>query len=214
MAEIPKWNLRGDWFDTCKCSIPCPCYFAQPPTEGDCEGILAWHIQVGKFGQVVLDDLNVMAVGSFQGNIWERKSKATMGMFLDERADAQQREALQVIFGGRAGGWPGVFANFIGEVRGIEFVRIEFDIAKDLAYWRAEIPGKLLASGEALTGPTTRPGERVQVHNPPGAEVGPGAVATQGKVIADNAHCFGFQWKRTGRSSKHMGFNWSGPDAA
>lgn len=30
----------GDWFDTCKCSIPCPCTVAQPPTTGDCDGIL------------------------------------------------------------------------------------------------------------------------------------------------------------------------------
>jgi hypothetical protein len=214
MAEIPKWSVKGDWFDTCKCAIPCPCYFAQPPTDGNCDGILAWHIREGKYGQVPLDGLNVMAVGAFEGNIWEGKTKATMGIFLDERADERQREALQMIFGGRAGGWPGVFANFIGEVRGIEFARIEFGVADDLAHWRAEIPGKLLASGEALTGPTTLPGQRVQVHNPPGAEVGPGAVATQGKATADNAQAFGFKWERAGRSSKHMGFNWSGPDAA
>jgi hypothetical protein len=118
MAEIPKWSVQGDWFDTCKCAIPCPCYFAQPPTHGDCDGILAWHIREGKYGQVLLDGLNVMAVGAFEGNIWEGKTKASMGIFLDERADERQREALQMIFGGRAGGWPGVFANFIGGYAG------------------------------------------------------------------------------------------------
>ncbi|MBI4446114.1 MAG: DUF1326 domain-containing protein [Acidobacteria bacterium] len=214
MAEVPKWELKGDWFDTCKCAIPCPCYFAQPPTYGDCEGILAWHIRQGKYGNVSLDGLNVVAVGAFQGNIWAGETKAAMGMFLDERADERQREALQMIFGGRAGGWPGVFANFIGEVRGIEYARIDFEVADDLAHWRAEIPGKLLAAGEALMGPTTLAGQRVQVHNPPGAEVGPGAIATQGKASADNAQAFGFKWERTGRSSKHMGFDWSGPDSA
>lgn len=212
MAEIAKWSVNGDWFDTCKCAIPCPCYFAQPPTSGDCEGVLAWHIRQGNYGQVPLGGLNVLAVGAFAGNIWEGKTKATMGIFIDERADTGQRDALQMIFGGRAGGWPGVFANFIGEVRGIEYARIEFEVADDLGYWRAEIPGVVLASGEALTGPTTLPGQRVQVHNPPGAEVGPGAIATQGKATADRAQAFGFKWDRTGRSSKHMHFNWSGPD--
>jgi hypothetical protein len=43
MPEVPRWHIAGDWFDTCKCSIPCPCTFAQPPTTGDCEGILAWN---------------------------------------------------------------------------------------------------------------------------------------------------------------------------
>jgi len=212
MPEIPKWGIEGDWFDTCKCAIPCPCYFAQPPTSGDCNGVLAWHIRAGNYGRISLGGMNILAVGAFEGNIWEG-AKATMGMFIDERADAPQREALQMIFGGRAGGWPGVFAKFIGEVRGIEYARIEFDVANDLASWRAEIPGSVLASAEALTGPTTLPGQRVQVHNPPGSEVGPGGIATQGKATADRVEAFGFKWERTGRSSKHIGFNWSGPDA-
>jgi hypothetical protein len=25
MAEVPQWRVRGDWFDICKCNIPCPC---------------------------------------------------------------------------------------------------------------------------------------------------------------------------------------------
>ena len=213
MTDVPKWNLKGDWFDTCKCTIPCPCTFAQPPSSGDCEGILAWHVRTGKYGDVPLEGLNVMAAGAFDGNIWAG-AKATMGIFIDERADERQRGALQMIFGGRAGGWPGVFANFVGEVRGVTFARIEFEVADDLAFWRAEVPGMLVASAEALTGPTALPGQRVQLHNPCGSEVGPGGIATWGKSTADKANAFGFKWERTGRSSKHIGFDWSGPDAA
>jgi hypothetical protein len=29
---IPNWKASGDWFDVCKCKIPCPCEFAQEPT--------------------------------------------------------------------------------------------------------------------------------------------------------------------------------------
>jgi hypothetical protein len=47
MADVPRWHVTGDWFDTCNCSIPCPCTFAQPPTTCDCEGIVAWHIRRG-----------------------------------------------------------------------------------------------------------------------------------------------------------------------
>jgi hypothetical protein len=212
MADIPDWHVKGDWFDTCKCNIPCPCTFAQPPTTGDCEGILAWHIRNGHYGDVQLDGLSVMALGSFPGNIWEGKTKASMAIFIDERADERQREALQLIFGGRVGGWPGTFANFIGEVRGLEFARINFHVDDDLASWRAEIPGKCTSSAEALGGPTTPPGKRVQVHNAGGSETGPGGVATYGKAITDRADAFGFKWDRTGYSSKHIPFDWSGPD--
>ena len=213
MAEVPRWHIVGDWFDTCKCSIPCPCTFAQPPTTGDCEGILAWHIRKGNYGDIPLDTLSVMAVTAFTGNIWEGNTKASMAIFIDERADERQRDALQKIFGGRVGGWPAIFANFIGEVRGMEFARIDFHVDDDLASWRAEIPGKLTSSAEALGGPTTPPGKRVQVHNAGGCETGPGGVATYGKATADRADAFGFKWDRTGRSSKHIGFDWSGPDA-
>src|SRR5215831_15880982 len=26
--NISKWKVSGDWFDVCKCTIPCPCEFA------------------------------------------------------------------------------------------------------------------------------------------------------------------------------------------
>ena len=213
MAEVPRWHIVGHWFDTCKCSIPCPCTFAQPPTTGDCDGILAWHVRKGNYGDVPLDGLSVMALCAFAGNIWEGNTKAAMAIFIDERADELQRDALQMIFGGRVGGWPAIFANFIGEVRGMEFARIDFHVDDDLTSWRAEIPGKLMSSAEALGGPTTPPGKRVQVHNAGGCETGPGGVATYGKATADRADAFGFKWDRSGRSSKHIGFDWSGPDA-
>src|SRR5919201_3533976 len=149
--------------------------------------ILAWHIREGSCGDVRLDGLNVVALGNFEGNIGASEAKPVMGFFIDERADAGQREALQTIFGGEAGGWPGDFASMVAEGRGIEYVPITFEIADDLAYWAAEVPGKATACAEALTGPTTPPGQRVQVHNPPGAEVGPGQVATWGRATAARA---------------------------
>jgi hypothetical protein len=211
MADIPQWHVAGDWFDVCKCNIPCPCEFAQTPTFGDCEGMLVWHVNQGNYGDVSLDGLNVLAFGSFEGNIWKGETSVTVAMFLDDRADEQQLEALQIVFGGQAGGWPGDFANLIGEIRGMETAPIQFEIADDLASWRAEIPGKASAVAEALTGPTTPEGERVQTLNPPGSEVGPGGVATWGVATRDRADAFGFSWDRTGQSSKHIPFDWSGP---
>jgi hypothetical protein len=212
MTTISKWQLDGEWFDVCKCNIPCPCEFAQAPTFGDCEGILAWHVRKGTYGNVALDGFNVIALGRFEGNIWAGGVKAVMAMFIDERADAGQRDALQLIFGGHAGGWPGQFAQFIGEVRGVAFAPIDFEVAGDFASWRVSIPRKVEAEAEALTGPTTLPGQRVQTINPPGSEVGPNALATWGISKVDRAQAFGFQWDRSGQSSKHIPFSWQGPD--
>lgn len=212
MANIPNWNVSGDWFDVCKCSIPCPCIFAQSPTFGDCQGVLAYHINNGRYGETPLDGLNVVFVGGFKGNAWAGEAKDNAGaFFFDERASEKQREALQMIFMGKAGGFMAEIAKIFGEIRGVEFVPIKFEIAKDLAYWNAEIPGKVVAGAEALTGPMTPPGKRVQLLNAPGSETGPGQVATWGRAVADEVDAMGFKWDWKGRSSKHIPFDWAGP---
>ena len=50
MNTVPQWRLAGDWFDICSCNIPCPCEFAQAPTNNACLGMLVWHIREGNFG--------------------------------------------------------------------------------------------------------------------------------------------------------------------
>lgn len=213
MADVPKWRAKGDWFDVCKCSIPCPCTFAQAPSEGDCQGILAWHIDEGNYGDTDLSDLSIVALGSFIGNLWTGEAHASfMAIYIDERADDSQRAALQAIWGGQAGGWMRGFAQLIEEVKGIEFAPIEFEVADDLSSWRVEIPGVALGEAVALGGPTTPEGARVQVHNAGGAEVGPGQIATWGVATTDRADGLGFKWDRSGKSSKHFPFDWSGPD--
>ena len=105
-------------------------------------------------------------------------------------------------------------AKLLGEVKGMDYVPIKFEVADDLSYWSAEIPGKVIAKAEALTGPMTPPGKRVQTINPPGSEVGPGpagAVATWGTAVSDEVDAMGFKWERIGRSSKHIPFDWNGP---
>jgi hypothetical protein len=214
VTETPQWRLAGDWFDVCRCRVPCACTFAQAPDEDQCDGILAWHINQGNYGDVHLDDLNVVAIGSFVGNIWTGEAKdSKMGFFIDERADDSRREALQAIWGGDAGGWPAGFAELIEDVLGIEYAQIEFELADDLSRWSVEVPGKAKGSAEALTGPTS-PEVPVQVHNAPGAEVGPGQVATYATAREDEVDAFGFKWSWPGRSSKHFPFEWSGPDGA
>ncbi|TJZ51151.1 DUF1326 domain-containing protein [Streptomyces piniterrae] len=211
-TTVPAWHVAGDWFDTCKCDIPCPCSFAQPPTYGDCEGVLVWHIREGNYGEVRLDGLNVLMLASFVGNVWGEHSDAYAAVFLDERADEAQREAMQMIFGGQVGSWPAELVGmFAPEMRGMEIAPIEVEIDGDLGSWRAGIPGKVEARAEALTGPTTPEGARVQSINLPGAEMGPGQIATWGRSTADRADAFGFHWSREGRSSKHFPFDWTGP---
>lgn len=214
-STTEKWHIKGQWFDACKCAVPCPCSFAQPPTYGDCNGILLWQIREGSYGDVPLSDLNIAMLASFTGNPWAGEaSDEYAAIFIDARADDAQRAALQAIFGGQAGGWPAQFGEvFSPEIRGMETVPIEVSIDDDLRTWSMRIPDKAEAVVEALTGPTSGEGERVQVHHLPGCETGPGqGPATWGKADTDRADAYGFQWDRSGYSSKLIPFDWSGPD--
>jgi len=214
MDDIQKWRIKGQWFDVCRCDIPCPCSWAQPPDDGYCQGILIWHIQDGRYGEVDLAGLNVAMLASFRGNIWDRGSDFKSAVFMDERADDAQRAALETVFTGQAGGWPKRFGDLQmgqGERTGFAFAPIKVDIAPDLSKWSAEIPGHdVLAAAEALMGPTSE-GKVTKIHNLPGAETGPGGVATWGRATADHAYAFVFNWDRTGTSSKLIEFGRSGP---
>jgi hypothetical protein len=213
--SIPAWHVRGDWFDVCSCNIPCPCEFAQAPTDNYCEGVLAYHINAGRFGDAVLDGLNVVLVSRFTGDLWAGTADDwEVGVFLDAKADPAQLAALETIWSGQAGGWMRNMARMIKKVRGMTVADIRFELDGELARWRVEVPGEVRAGAAALTGPTADPAYRVQTVNPPGSEVGPsGKVATWGSSTEAFWNAFGFaQDYVAGRSSKHLPFEWSGPD--
>ena len=203
--------MKGDWFDVCSCNIACACEFAQPATNNHCEATLAWHVSDGRYGDIVLEDLNIMGVASFDGNVWDNPDNFELGLFIDDRADAQQHRALVAIMTGKAGGFMADFSARIATDRSIESAPISFEIADDLAYWRAHIPGRIEAEGEALGGPSTPPGKRVQLLNPPGSEVGPGGPATWATATRNNVDAFGYNWDWSGKSSKHIPIDCVGP---
>jgi hypothetical protein len=76
-------------------------YFSEPTYKGDCTLLVAWHIEQGRFGQIDLDGLNaVLAVHSPTGRMLEVKWK--VALYVDERANQDQRDALTQIFSGVA----------------------------------------------------------------------------------------------------------------
>ena len=213
MAE--QWRINGDFIDFCKCRLPCPCSWGRPPDEDDCQGIIGFHIREGNYGGVSLDGLNVAAVSRFEGNIWDEDVRTEGdGLFFDERADDDQRAALQAVFSGQAGSWPQFLAeNMFGEPAGMEFAAIDLEIADDASSWSLRIAGKVEGSAEVITGPTTRPGEHVRVSNLPGAEAGPtSGETTYGIANKNEVDAFGHKWDWAGRSAKHMPFVWSSED--
>lgn len=123
--KTSKWRIRGEWQDSCSCAVGCPCTFDQVPTEGYCQGLLAYHVEKGNFGDLSLDDVNVVMVGKMgQGRLligdW------VVGFIIDAKANADQREAMERIFTGKAGGYFGKLAPLIAKIVGINYEKIEW----------------------------------------------------------------------------------------
>ena len=94
--------------------------------------MLAYHIRKGNYGDISLDGLNVLFIVNFKGNVWagDGLTKVNVAIFFDEKADEKQREALSMIFSGKAGGFMAEFAKLIGEIRGIEYAPIKFESSR------------------------------------------------------------------------------------
>jgi hypothetical protein len=86
--------------------------------------LLAWHIDQGRFGEINLDGLNAALVAHAPGHMLEAKWK--VAVYLDERANKDQQDALTKIFSGQAGGHLAGLAPLIGEVLGVKAASIEY----------------------------------------------------------------------------------------
>ncbi len=124
MSDHSNWSLKGNYFESCNCDLVCPCIFLMPPTQGHCKALVAWHIAEGKMEDTRLDNLNVAiwlhSPGSLTDGNWR------LALYIDERANEAQKDALTQIYGGQAGGHPAVLAGFVTELMGVKTAKIEF----------------------------------------------------------------------------------------
>lgn len=119
-----SWTMNGVYAEACTCEGACPCIYLQSPTNGDCTGLVGWHIERGKDGDVRLDNLNVALALYSPGDMSDGNWR--VALYLDDQASNAQRESLQRIFSGAAGGHLANLSPFIGEVTGVSSAPISF----------------------------------------------------------------------------------------
>src|SRR3569623_1111022 len=66
---VPKWSLKGTYFEACSCETVCPCIFQSPPSHGECSVLYAWQVNDGSFNYVNLNGLNVALAAYANGHI-------------------------------------------------------------------------------------------------------------------------------------------------
>lgn len=92
------WEIRGEELVNCNCNFGCPCQFGVLPTDGTCEAAVVYKIHKGHYGDTSLDGLTAAAIYKWPGAIHE--GNGHMQLIIDEKADADQRAALEAIMTG------------------------------------------------------------------------------------------------------------------
>jgi hypothetical protein len=196
--KYPDWRLQGRYFETCNCATACPCVWLQPPSEGECKLLVAWHIDEGYLESTNLDGLNVALACYARGNMINGGWKAAL--YIDDCADTIQTEALTRIFGGQAGGHLSVLLGFVGEIWGIKKVAMDYQEQGDSR--SLSIPGIAEAEIQSVKG--INDGEAL-ISNPPLC-----VVTSHPSVVAKSRHYhyrdYGQTWEFSERNGFHSAF--------
>ncbi len=88
-VSVPaSWMIEGALTEACTCSVPCTCNFGEGPSPHSyCYALYSYEIRKGQYNDIKLDGLHFGATDL----------KAGRTLFIDERANESQREALRVI---------------------------------------------------------------------------------------------------------------------
>ena len=124
----PSWNISGQYFETCSCDFVCPCLLGQMvvrPSKGWCTFAMTMQIERGSYGNVPLDGITFIVLGYTPEEMG--KGNWSVGLVVDERASAEQREAVTAIASGSAGGPMAPLSGLIGKFLGVEQAPIRLD---------------------------------------------------------------------------------------
>jgi hypothetical protein len=146
-----NWRIEGEYFESCNCDLLCPCLLSLAqarPTQGHCDVVLATHIAQGSYGNVDLSGLN--AVQALTTPAEMSKGGGTLAVYLDSRANDEQRAALEAIFTGSAGGPPSLMSGMITTRLPARSAPINF--SSDGKKFSVSIPGITAVTVEGVIG--------------------------------------------------------------
>ncbi len=166
------WELKGRELVNCTCEYGCNCQFNALPDKGHCHAVFGMQIDQGRHGDTVLDGLVIAAMFKWPEAIHLGHGEALA--FVDERADAAQREALLKIMTGQdTDPFATVFAVFAGTIETMHepvFAPMNFEVDVEGRRGRLSIPGYVEMTGEPIRNPVTGAESRAQIRIPDGFE--------------------------------------------
>jgi hypothetical protein len=109
---------------------------------------MAYQIERGHYGNVVLDGLGFILLGSTPAEMG--KGNWSVGVIVDERASAEQRDAIAGIASGAEGGPMAALSGLVGTMLGVESSAIEF--TSDGVSWSVQASNLVRMAARGATG--------------------------------------------------------------
>ena len=122
------YNLEGSLLEVCTCKVICPCWVGEDPDGGQCDGIVAYHVDRGTVDGVDVSGRSFVLLAHIPGNVLKGNWRAVV--YVDDKATPQQEEALISAFTGKLGGPLADLAQLVGEVVAVERAPIDFRVEK------------------------------------------------------------------------------------
>jgi hypothetical protein len=165
-SQIPNWNFKADYVETCNCEYGCPCNFSGFPTYGSCSSILCYHIRTGSYGNTKLDGLDFITPLSWPRAIHEGNGTALL--LVTNKANEEQRKALIQIVSGQAKG-DGPFALFAGTFsRFLDPQFVDMNAKIDGRKSSFSVPGIVNVEVESFINPVTGEEQDTKIQIPKG----------------------------------------------
>jgi hypothetical protein len=156
--------MTGQYYETCSCDFVCPCILGQMtvlPTHGECIFSMAFQVDRGTYGSLSLDGIGFIVLGRTPEAM--AKGNWSVGIVVDERATAEQRDAIAAIVSGAVGGPMSVLSGLVGTFLGVEAAPIRFH--RQGVKWSVQAPPFVDMGAEGAMGVNPEATEPLHIDN-------------------------------------------------
>jgi len=195
---VTYWRLKGRELVNCSCEYGCNCQFGGLPDKGHCHAAFSMIIDDGEHGETDLSGLKIAAAFRWPGPIHEGNGEAAA--FVDERADAAQREALLKIMTGQDtdpfATMFAVYASTVTNMHAPVFTDIDFEVDIEGRRGRLSIADYVEMTGEPIRNKVSGEESRAQIVLPAGfeyavADIGSASSRSTGPVEVEFRDSYG-----------------------
>ena len=200
------WQVSGQYYETCSCDFVCPCApggLGVLPSKGSCTFAMAFAVDRGSYGTVSLDGLGFIVLGFTPEAMG--KGNWSVGLIADERATAEQRDAIAAIASGAAGGPMAALSGLIGKFLGVQAAPIRFE--RSGMKWSVKAASLVDMAAEGAKGMNPNATEPIHLDHVghPAADRFALAHASRSHV-----HALGLNWEvvRGNNNGQYAPFSW------